>query len=120
MSDMGSHNFPASAPLPVSGNETQGHSEHAPAPKRTEGHKIGEVIEIAGSGSKIVMDSAVLTRLLDHPDATVRMAGQVGSQVKIRVGQTWLLANIRTQRLYEGQSGLVVAEIQRQPRWFTQ
>ncbi|WP_339689382.1 DUF87 domain-containing protein [uncultured Parasphingorhabdus sp.] len=57
------------------------------------------------------MDSAVLTRLLDHPDATVRMAGQVGSQVKIRVGQTWLLANIRTQRLYEGQSGLVVAEI---------
>ncbi|MEP3226568.1 MAG: DUF87 domain-containing protein [Parasphingorhabdus sp.] len=57
------------------------------------------------------MDAAVLAGLKDHPDATVTMAGQVGSQVKIRVGQTWLLANIRTQKLYEGQSGLITAEI---------
>ncbi|NVD26331.1 ATP-binding protein [Parasphingorhabdus flavimaris] len=113
MSDMGSHHFPAARPLPVSENETQGHASPAPAAaaKRTEGHQIGEVIEIAGSGSKVVMDCATLTNLLEHPDPTVKMAGQVGSQVKIRVGQTWLLANIRTQRIYEGQAGLVVAEI---------
>ncbi|WP_417621173.1 ATP-binding protein [Parasphingorhabdus sp.] len=78
---------------------------------RSEGHKIGEVIEIAGSSSKILMDGAILSGLNDHSDPTIKMAGQVGSQVKIRVGQTWLLANIRTQRLHEGQSGLVIAEI---------
>ncbi|MEO9633369.1 MAG: DUF87 domain-containing protein [Parasphingorhabdus sp.] len=111
MSDMGSHNFPATAPTSVSADGTQSDGSGGAAPKRSEGYKIGEVIEIAGSGSKIVLDSSVLTGLLEHPDPTIRMAGQVGSQVKIRVGQTWLLANIRTQKLYEGQSGLVIAEI---------
>ncbi len=115
MSDMGSHNFPAARPLPQADEEdvAPAVATHAPSPtpKRSEGHKIGEVIEIAGSGSRIVMDAAVLTSLGDHPDKTITMAGQVGSQVKIRVGQTWLLANIRTQKLYEGQSGLIIAEI---------
>ncbi|GAA0472169.1 DUF87 domain-containing protein [Parasphingorhabdus litoris] len=115
MSDMGSHNFPAARPLPQSDEQdvTPPVATHAPTstPKRTEGHQIGEVIEIAGSGSRIVMDAAVLAGLADHPDPTVKMAGQVGNQVKIRVGQTWLLANIRTQKLYEGQSGLIIAEI---------
>lgn len=111
MSDMGSHNFSEARPGPVSGTEQQGDPERGTPSRRSEGYKIGEVIEIAGSGSKVVMDTAVLAGLLDHHDKTVQMAGQVGSQVKIRVGQTWLLANIRTQRLYEGQAGLVVAEI---------
>ena len=102
MSDMSSHNFPTARPLPPFDN---------PESNRSEGHKIGEVIEIAGSGSRIVMDAAILTSLADDPDATVKMAGQVGSQVKIRVGSTWLLANIRTQKLYEGQGGLIIAEI---------
>ncbi|WP_108810407.1 helicase HerA domain-containing protein [Sphingorhabdus sp. Alg231-15] len=114
MSDMGSHNFPAARPLPqVEDEQDAPAASHSPTatPKRSEGHKIGEVIEIAGSGSRIVMDAAVLASLTEHPDATVKMAGQVGSQVKIRVGKTWLLANIRTQRLYEGQGGLITAEI---------
>lgn len=114
MSDMGSHNFPAARPLPTVDDEVaEAVASHAPTPtpKRSEGHKIGEVIEIAGSGSRIVMDAAVLTSLTEHADPTIKMAGQVGSQVKIRVGQTWLLANIRTQKLYEGQAGLITAEI---------
>ena len=111
MSDMGSHNFPSARPLPVVENETQGDADHGAASRRSEGLKIGEVIDIAGSSSKVIMETAILSGLLDHHDATVQMAGQVGSQVKIRVGQTWLLANIRTQRRYEGQPGLVVAEI---------
>lgn len=114
MSDMGSHNFPAARPLP-SGDDAavEPVATHAPTPtpKRSEGHQIGEVIEIAGSGSRIVMDAAVLASLSDHPDKTITMAGQVGSQVKIRVGQTWLLANIRTQKLHERQAGLILAEI---------
>jgi hypothetical protein len=111
MTDMGTHNFPATRPLPDQDSETHIEANRGAASKRSEGHKIGEVIEIAGSGSKVLMDTAILSGLLDHPDPTVKMAGQVGSQVKIRVGQTWLLANIRTQKLFEGQSGLVVAEI---------
>ncbi|NQV94940.1 MAG: ATP-binding protein [Sphingomonadales bacterium] len=111
MSDMGSHNFPSETPLPVSENEARGDPDRAALSKRSDGHKIGEIIQISGSSSKIVMDTAILTGLLNHPDTTVQMAGQVGSQVKIRVGQTWLLANIRTQKLDLGQTGLVVAEI---------
>ena len=114
MSDMGSHNFPAARPLPaddIDGVAPVATHASPPTQKRSEGHKIGEVIEIAGSGSRIVMDAAVLASLAEHPDSTVKMAGQVGSQVKIRVGVTWLLANIRTQKLHEGQGGLIIAEI---------
>lgn len=111
MTDMSSHNFPAARPLPQSDNPaTQGVHAGGSA-KRAEGYQIGEVIEIAGSGSRIVMDCTVLTNLLDHADATVRTAGQVGSQIKIRVGQTWILANVRTQKLHEGQAGLILATI---------
>ncbi|WP_394700145.1 ATP-binding protein [uncultured Parasphingorhabdus sp.] len=111
MSDMGSHNFPAATPLAEAEIATLEEENQGAPSQRSEGYKIGEVIEIAGSGSKILMDTAVLAQLQDHVDPTIKTAGQVGSQVKIRVGQTWLLANIRTQRLFEGQSGLVIAEI---------
>ena len=108
MSDMGSHNFSAGQSLPSTDNRG---AYPAPLPETRDGQKIGEVIEIAGSSSRIVMDAAVLASLDEHPDVTVKMAGQVGSQVKIRVGTTWLLANIRTQKLHEGQAGLIIAEI---------
>ena len=48
---------------------------------------IGEVLEIAGSGSQIRIDSAALTALQGHKDPSVAMSGQVGSQVKMVVGQ---------------------------------
>jgi len=108
MSDMGSHNFPAAQPLPTAQSDDELSSGGT---KRAEGHKIGEVIEIAGSGSKVILDVNVLHNLMDHADATVKMAGQVGSQVKIRVGQTWLLANIRTQKIHEGHKGVIVASV---------
>ncbi len=39
------------------------------------------------------------------------MAGQVGSQVKIRIGDTWLIAGIRTQKMHQREAGLIVAAI---------
>ncbi len=108
---MGSHSFPAAKPVPAVKPAQHSAPAHAETPKRSEGHKIGEVIEIAGSGSRIIMDCQVLADLMGHADPTVKMAGQVGSQVKIRVGQTWLLANIRTQKLHEGQSGIIIAAV---------
>ncbi|MFX8620532.1 hypothetical protein ABTM24_20160, partial [Acinetobacter baumannii] len=43
-------------------------------------------------------------------DPTVALSGQVGSQVKIRVGNSWLLASVRTQRhaqQADGQGGVI-------------
>jgi hypothetical protein len=70
---------------------------------------IGIVLDIAGSGSQIRMDAARLAVLQDHPDPSVAMSGQVGSQVKMVVGRNWLIANVRTMRA--GENGSVVAHI---------
>src|SRR3954451_14090822 len=70
---------------------------------------IGEVFEIAGSGSQIRMDGAALAALQSHKDPSVAMSGQVGSQVKMVVGANWLIANVRTMR--GGAGGEVVAHV---------
>lgn len=72
---------------------------------------IGEVIDISGSASRILIDAAVIGRLSASSDAAVAMAGQVGAQVKIRVGSTWLVASIRDQQLSERGEGLIIATI---------
>jgi hypothetical protein len=59
---------------------------------------IGKVLEIAGSGSQICMDSKALAGFQSHKDPSVAMSGQVGSQVKMIVGNSWLIANVRTMR----------------------
>jgi hypothetical protein len=59
---------------------------------------IGHVVEIAGSGSQVRLDAAALATLEPHPDPSVSMSGQVGSQVKMIVGSSWLIANVRTMR----------------------
>jgi len=70
---------------------------------------IGGVVEIAGSGSQIRMDAAALTALQSHSDPSVAMSGQVGSQVKMVVGNAWLIANVRTLRASE--SGELIAHV---------
>jgi DNA helicase HerA-like ATPase len=57
---------------------------------------IGSVIEIAGSNSQIQLEKAMLDQLAQDPDPSIAMAGQVGSQVKIKVGGQWLLASVRS------------------------
>ena len=59
---------------------------------------IGIVLEIAGSGSQIALDLQRLQECSGDDDPSIALAGQVGSQVKIRVGKGWLLASVRTQR----------------------
>ena len=62
---------------------------------------IGHVVEIAGSGSQVRLDASVLGALSAHTDPSVAMSGQVGSQVKMIVGSSWLIANVRTMRADE-------------------
>jgi hypothetical protein len=47
---------------------------------------IGIVLEIAGSSSQIALDLQRLNECADDSDPSIALAGQVGSQVKIRVG----------------------------------
>ncbi|MDQ3246814.1 MAG: DUF87 domain-containing protein [Pseudomonadota bacterium] len=70
---------------------------------------LGQVIDIAGSGSQIRMDAATLVGMQAHSDPSVSMSGQVGSQVKMSVGDNWLIANVRTMKA--GAPGEILAAI---------
>ncbi|HWU72118.1 MAG TPA: DUF87 domain-containing protein, partial [Sphingomonas sp.] len=62
---------------------------------------IGGLIEIAGSGGQVLLDSDAIASYAGSPDPVLASAGSVGAQVKIRVGGTWMIANIRSLRLVE-------------------
>jgi hypothetical protein len=56
------------------------------------------VIDISGSASQVVLDRAALAGLAKLTDPCLAMSGQVGSQIKVRVGAIWLTANVRNLR----------------------
>ena len=72
---------------------------------------IGIILEIAGSGSHIALDLQRLQECSGDEDPSIALAGQVGSQVKIRVGKGWLLASVRTQRQDSKTPGGILAAI---------
>ena len=72
---------------------------------------IGIVLEIAGSGSQIAIDLQRLTECAENSDPSVALAGQVGSQIKIRVGKGWLLATVRNQKQDAKTPGGILAAI---------
>src|SRR3546814_10062010 len=72
---------------------------------------IGAVAEIGGSGSRVVLDAAALDTIAQSSDPAIAAAGQVGSQVKVRVGGVWLIANIRALKLAPGRDDRIVAEV---------
>lgn len=77
----------------------------------TERLRIGDVMDIAGSSSAVVLHAEAITGLIDNPDSAVSMAGQVGSQIKIRVGNVWLVAGIRNQRMHQRDPSLIIATV---------
>ncbi len=72
---------------------------------------LGTVYEIAGSGSRVMLDMAALDLLAAHPDPVVAGAGQVGTQIKMRVGASWLIANVRSMKLADGHGDRVIASV---------
>jgi DNA helicase HerA-like ATPase len=72
---------------------------------------LGEVIEVSGSCSRLLLDAKQIAKLSTASDHAVAMAGQVGAQVKIRVGQVWLLASIRDQQLHPRDNSLIMATV---------
>jgi DNA helicase HerA-like ATPase len=69
---------------------------------------IGTVSAVGGASSEVIFDPVALDALTTSADAAVAEAGTVGSQVKIRSGQAWLIANVRALRL---EGGKVIAQI---------
>lgn len=94
-------------------NEVSSFSEESAAAPPAGGAQqvsaIGDVVEIAGSGSQIRMNAPTLAALQSDKDPSVAMSGQVGSQVKMVVGNAWLIANVRTLRANE--AGELVANV---------
>ena len=72
---------------------------------------IGVVLEIAGSGSMIALDRQRIEECGTDEDPAVALSGQVGSQIKIRVGTRWLLASVRTQKHDSRNEGGILANI---------
>ncbi len=88
----------------------------APVPRATSHRpaliEIGQVIDIAGSSSRALLSAQMLAELAaETTDSCLAMSGQVGSQVKIKVGSTWLLANIRTLTSDVRDQSFVIAAI---------
>jgi hypothetical protein len=92
--------------------------EAAPAPSAANSasvdnamQPIGVVLEIAGSGSQIALDLQRLNECMADEDPSIALAGQVGSQIKIRVGASWLLASVRNQKQDRRSGGGIIANI---------
>ncbi|WP_188053485.1 ATP-binding protein [Sphingosinithalassobacter sp. CS137] len=96
----GSQGFEGAQPL--TGDSPQLHSALAP---------IGAVLEIAGSSSQVMLDGESLEALAEHRDTVIANAGQVGAQIKMRVGSSWLIANIRSLRLADGRTDRIAAQV---------
>jgi hypothetical protein len=104
---------PPRPPEPAAAPETGEVPEPAQEPEavgENAGKPIGVVLEIAGSSSQIAIDLQRLNECADDTDPSVAMAGQVGSQSKIRVGNSWLLASVRNQR-QDRKAGSILANI---------
>ena len=68
---------------------------------------IGVVLEIAGSGSQIALDLQRLSECAGDGDPAIATAGQVGSQVKIKTADGWLLASVRNQKQDRRSNGIL-------------
>ena len=100
---------------PTSADTARPSGNAAPKPQKARSDNarqpIGVVLEIAGSGSEIALDLQRINECMQDDDPSVALAGQVGSQIKIRVGESWLLANVRNQRQDRRANGNIMANI---------
>ena len=108
MSDMSNHSFNGATSKPADGAEV---ASGKPDVAENASQPIGVVLEIAGSGSQIALDLERLNECMADSDPSIALAGQVGSQIKIKVGNSWLLASVRNQRQDRRSNGNIIANI---------
>jgi hypothetical protein len=73
--------------------------------------EIGRVLEVVGTSAQVSLDLRTLGMLRNHPDSGVAAAGQVGQHIKLRVGASWVVCGIRSLRLADADSDLVLAAV---------
>jgi len=94
-----------------SASRTELGGDRGPSPVVNAREPIGMVLEISGAGSRIALDLTRLGECSTDPDPSVALSGQVGSQIKVRVGNSWLLASVRTQKKDVSVAGGIVADV---------
>ncbi len=72
---------------------------------------IGLVSAISRGSAQIMLDIAAMEKLSGQSDTSIAMGGQVGSQIKMRVGQRWLVATVRTLALDVRSDSHVLADV---------
>jgi DNA helicase HerA-like ATPase len=105
MTEMPRHEF---QPISPAVNEAVPRADADTAPNDVQ--PIGVVLEIAGAGSQVALDLQRLTECARDGDPSIAIAGQVGSQVKIKTEDGWLLASVRNQK-QDRRSGGILANI---------
>jgi len=101
------------APVPadmVPDTRRAGHTANNPASYPV-GDPLGVVVDIAGAGSMVAFDRQLLEECASNPEPTIALAGQIGSLVKVRIGASWLIASVRSQRQDPRNSASVLAAI---------
>src|SRR3954469_12796797 len=73
--------------------------------------EIGRVVRIDGGTSEVALDRLLLEALASDPDPAVAQSGQVGGQVKMKVGELMLVANVRNLRSEDTASERLLAHI---------
>ncbi|MDE2404092.1 MAG: DUF87 domain-containing protein [Sphingomonadales bacterium] len=105
MSDMSTNGFDSTEPAPP------GLAPHLPAAEGHTGEPLGVILEIGGSDSRVAFDRQRLEECANSDNQQVRLAGQVGSLVKLRIGHSWLIASVRNQRQDPRSPDVILANI---------
>jgi uncharacterized protein len=74
--------------------------------------EIGRVLDVGGGSARALFDARAIEVLhaADTGGGTA-LAGEVGSQIKMRCGALWIVANVRALSLERGADASIVAEI---------
>ena len=102
-----------SAAARSAGTEAEAEAEAEQLSRENVHRPIGVVRDVAGGTTIVVFDPERLSECIHDADPTIAMSGQVSSQVKIRVGNSWLLGVVRTlrQATCDEPHGGIVAEV---------
>lgn len=82
----------------------------AAIPAQFSNRGIGTVSAIGGAASEVMLDRGAIEALTASSDPAIASAGSVGSQIKVRSGAAWLVANIRSLQL-DGATDRIVAQV---------
>jgi hypothetical protein len=89
---------PQGSPSPMSAAGLDAAQGALATPQGNASLPIGVLIEIAGGGSVVALDLDRLGECARDGDPAIALSGQVGSQIRIRHGNRWLLASVRDQK----------------------